>query len=56
MFTRGYAKPPCTRLAYIHGLAVDRVRPYPFNHKRTEEPRYTLSPLGIIQGISREAR
>ena len=28
MFTRGYAKPPCTRLAYIHGLAVDRVRPY----------------------------
>jgi hypothetical protein len=34
MFTRGYAKPPCTRLAYIHGLAVDRVRPYSYGRIR----------------------
>ena len=24
----GYAKHPCTRVAYIHGFAVGRVRPY----------------------------
>ena len=30
MFTRGYAKHPCTQHVYSQGFAVDRVERYPF--------------------------
>ena len=29
MFTRGYAKHPCTQHVYSQGFAVDRVERYP---------------------------
>ena len=29
MFTRGYAKPPCTHLSHSQGFAVGRVERYP---------------------------
>ena len=34
MFTRGYAKHPCTQHVYSQGFAVDRVERYPSTHIR----------------------
>ena len=39
MFTRSYAQLSCTRLAYLHGLAMGRVRRYPLI-RPTESPLY----------------
>ena len=51
MYTRGYAKHPCTRVVCSRGLAVGRVERYPCTRIRTKGApciQYKSNSLGIF--------